>query len=169
MAGPDPFSFLGEDAPSEYEPGEGSNVDLGDDYATLARDLRNLPHRLDQALAVVAKAVMEIPELKRQHREEEGAAILRHVLKHGPLVAKKLAECECREVLFALETAEAERDVAKAALGAIETQISAAQTRARMWLAQFDEDRRTLPRDGRQGASFQPHRLPDDGRLNGRR
>lgn len=122
---------------------QGSNVDLGFTYAEVDDDLRCRSHQIDAVLATYRDAHKGVTERKRELRLAMAKALTtRSKGTASATLAKAQAESDCAEQLFALESEVALRDYCSDELASRRSQLSAAQTRANMWQAQFDLENR---------------------------
>jgi hypothetical protein len=134
--------------PDAREPGHGSNVDLGVECEEIKAELRRLSRLLDAARGAVAAASCEIPDIRRDLREQrdlawraldsQGSVLARH----GVTVARERVAAQCRELTHQLETAEALEARGRHDCEVIGKQISATQTLANLWIKQWDEEKR---------------------------
>lgn len=152
VAGKRVYAYVDGEVPEEFELDQGSNVDLGFSYQEIEHELRVRSWEYDRTLAVLVEAADVLPVVKRRVREAYGLALDRRhqeVRRRGGegylTVAKALAESDCRAQMEELELVQARREHARAALDKVAAQLSVAQTRARLWLAQFEFETRTTP------------------------
>lgn len=138
--------YVEDDLPEGFEPGQGLNVEVGT-LEELDNELSLLTYRLGEAGRVQRSAGEALPGLQLMFRELYAQALQRRTSGKNSAelysVAKKLAESDCRDLLFEIETEQAKKSWASQRVKILETQISAVQTRARLFIAVYESDMRT--------------------------
>jgi hypothetical protein len=148
----DPWDVdLADDAASSPAYGQGSNVDLGVEAEEIRRALWVAHAALDAIQGAAVKADEEAAAVREQLREEADAcwrspSVAAVHSRYGVTVAKARVEALCRIRLRELEEVKALQERCRAAQRAVEVQASIAQSLAKMWLAQYEQDH------GRRGA-----------------
>lgn len=125
----------------------GSNVDLEIEIGNVQRELAARAALQDEAFKVYQDSSAELVAAKRDLRLFWGPALAKHYKRTGNVtIAKSMAEQECRSHLAKVDAASSTREVALSYLRMLQSQLTAAQTRAKIWQAQFDVEGRTGPR-----------------------
>ena len=121
----------------------GSNVELEWDAANITRELALRAYLQDEAFRRYQDAMSSIVSRKQDLRFRYGPVLVRMINEYKNVTtAKAMADHECRDTLARLESATAEREVALELLRKLQSQMSAAQTRQKIWQAQFDVEMR---------------------------
>ena len=116
----------------------GSNVDLEVDAADIRQELVSRAYMQDDALSRFQSALRQVARSKRDLRMRYGPVLVRMMSEHGSAtVAKAMAERDCRDELMVVDRAVAEKEAAAEELKVLQSQVSAAQTRQKLWEAQF--------------------------------
>lgn len=118
------------------------NHDLGVGLYEIDTELRRRVELLDQAMAIFDQSGRELAASYERLREAFARSIGQHYDRGKTAsVAKALAEGECRHLLREVEEVSSMRDSARANIEVLQNQITAAQTRARLWIAQWNAER----------------------------
>jgi hypothetical protein len=127
----------------ESEGYQGSNVDLGYSAGDLDHELSYRAQLQDEAFEMFRRAGAKISARREDLRMQYGPALARSMRANSNVtVAKAMAERDCKGIMRSLEEAEIEKEVAVQWLRSLQSQLTAALTRAKIWQAQWDVEMR---------------------------